>query len=118
MPKPQRVRDPVHDLIEFGIGPLDQIAWKILNAPEFQRLRRIKQLGFTELVFPGATHTRFAHSLGVFHNARRLSHLVADRLGDNYDPDRAGVAQAAALVHDLGHGPFSHSFEDALMVGG
>ncbi len=114
MPKSERIRDPVHDLIEFGIGNFDQLAWTALNASEFQRLRRIKQLGFSELVFPGATHNRFAHSVGVFHAARRLSELIRDRLGAAFNPDRAEVAVAAALVHDLGHGPFSHAFEDAM----
>jgi HD superfamily phosphohydrolase len=113
MAKPRRIRDPIHDLIEFSTDDLDQLAWSLLNSPEFQRLRRIKQLGFSELVFPGATHSRLAHSVGVFHTARNLSRLICDRL-DKFDPDRAIVAQAAALVHDLGHGPFSHSFEGAL----
>jgi len=112
--KPQRIRDPIHDLIEFGTDDLDRMAWDILNSNEFQRLRRIKQLGFSELVFPGATHSRLAHSIGVFHTARRLSGLIADRLGDDFSWDKAKVAQAAALVHDLGHGPLSHAFEDAL----
>ena len=113
-PKPRRIRDPVHDLIEFDVGELDQLAWRALDSAEFQRLRRIKQLGFSEFVFPGATHSRFAHSVGVFHTARRLSHLISARLGSSFDPSRAEIAQVAALVHDLGHGPFSHSFEDAL----
>jgi HD superfamily phosphohydrolase len=104
----------VHDLIEFGSNSIDRLAWKAVDSVEFQRLRRVKQLGFSEFVFPGATHSRFAHSVGVFHTARRLSHLIAARLGNVYDPERAEIAQAAALVHDLGHGPFSHSFEDAL----
>jgi HD superfamily phosphohydrolase len=114
MPKLRRIRDPVHDLIEFGLGELDRLAWMVLDTAEFQRLRRIKQLGFSELVFPGATHSRLAHSIGVFHTARQLSKLIGDRLGVAFEPERADVAQAAALVHDLGHGPFSHSFEDAL----
>ncbi len=87
--------------------------WEALNTREFQRLRRVKQLGFSELVFPGATHTRFAHSVGVFHVARRLSSLI-ERQIPNWDPDRAKVALAAALVHDVGHGPFSHAFEEAM----
>jgi uncharacterized protein len=112
--KPQRIRDPVHDLIEFDASRFEQTAWRALDSPEFQRLRRIKQLGFSELVFPGATHSRFAHSVGVFHTARMLSSLIAQRLGKSFDRTRAEVAQMAALVHDLGHGPFSHAFEDAI----
>lgn len=110
----QRVRDPVHGLIVFDEGSLDQLAWKLVNTPEFQRLRRIKQLGVSEYVFPGATHTRFAHSIGVFNNARRLAKIVQremKRIGKEPDERREQVALIAALLHDLGHGPFSHTFE-------
>src|SRR5437868_1514678 len=110
--KPRRIRDPVHDLIPFGTDKFEQMVWRLLQRPEFQRLRRIKQLGFTELVFPGATHTRFAHSVGVFHTARQLAECVRRQIA-NFSPERAEVAMAAALVHDLGHGPFSHAFEAA-----
>lgn len=114
MPKARRIRDPVHDLIPFGLDKFEQTVWKLLELPEFQRLRRIKQLGFSELVFPGATHTRFAHSVGVFHTARQLAARIQSQVGNNFNPDRAYVAMAAALVHDLGHGPFSHAFEAAM----
>ena len=114
--KPQRIRDPVHNLIEFGLTndadqrQLEQTLWRVIQTRPFQRLRRIKQLGFSELVFPGATHTRFAHSIGVFHTARLL--MGAIRRGvvasnRNFDAHQARVAQAAALVHDVGHGMFS-----------
>ena len=113
--KVQRVRDPVHGLIVFtNVGPdarRDQAAWAILNTLEFQRLRRIRQLGVSEFTFPGATHTRFAHSIGVFHTARTLVEVVRRLKQDQFDPHRADVAVFAALVHDLGHGPFSHAFE-------
>jgi hypothetical protein len=119
MSKTQRIRDPVHDLIVFDEQEsLDLIAWNLLETPEFQRLRRIKQLGVSEFVFPGATHTRFAHSVGVFHNARRLLGLIqrelkSGRVQGKFEEDRAKVAVLAALVHDIGHGPFSHAFEGA-----
>lgn len=113
MAKLQRIRDPLHDLIEFDGGDFESLMWEALNAREFQRLRRVKQLGFSELVYPGACHTRFAHSVGVFHTARELASLISKRV-ESFDIDRAQVAMAAALVHDLGHGPFSHAFEDAL----
>ncbi|MCW1407331.1 HD domain-containing protein [Rhizobium sp. 1AS11] len=112
MAKTQRIRDPLHDLIEFGIDDFDQFLWKLINTPEFQRLRRVKQLGFSELVYPGATHSRFSHSIGVFHTARQLISLISNRI-EKFDRDAAEVALTAALVHDLGHGPFSHAFEEA-----
>jgi uncharacterized protein len=113
MSKARRIRDPVHDLIPFGTDKFEQMAWKLLELPEFQRLRRIKQLGFTELVFPGATHTRFAHSVGVFHTARQLAQCIRLQVGQSFNEERAHTAMAAALVHDVGHGPFSHAFEAA-----
>jgi len=111
MGRPQRIRDPVHDLIEFDVNPFEQMLWRVIQSPPFQRLRRIRQLGFSEFVFPGATHTRFVHSLGVFHNARRLMSIVKCHLGSSLDQERSEAALAAALLHDVGHGPFSHSFE-------
>ena len=71
--KRQRVRDPLHDLIEFDEGDgFESMLWRVVQTAPFQRLRRIRQLGFSELVYPGATHSRFIHSLGVFHTARQL----------------------------------------------
>jgi len=110
----RRIRDPVHGLIVFDLhNEVDSLAWRLIETPEFQRLRRIRQLGVSDLVFPGATHSRFAHSIGVFHNARRLIKVIKGEEGDTYDKRRAKVTQIAALLHDLGHGPFSHAFEDA-----
>lgn len=110
--RPQRVRDPLHDLIEFDSGRFEQMLWQVIQSRHFQRLRRVRQLGFSEFVYPGATHTRFGHSLGVFFNARRLMRNVRRHLGsDSFDQYRSEAALAAALLHDVGHGPFSHSFE-------
>lgn len=111
--KPQRIRDPLHDLIEFGANSFENTLWDVIQTRPFQRLRRVKQLGFSELVYPGATHTRFAHSIGVFHTARELMTHIVPELQEQkrHDPNRANIALAAALVHDVGHGPFSHSFE-------
>ena len=112
MRKPQRIRDPVHDLVEFSGGQFENVLWNAIETRPFQRLRRIKQLGFSDLVFPGATHSRFAHSVGVFHTARQLMTNVRAHLGESgVDEAKMQQALAAALVHDLGHGPFSHSFE-------
>jgi uncharacterized protein len=108
--KIQRVRDPVHNLIEFNTSDqLERVVWNALQSRPFQRLRRVKQLGFSELVYPGATHTRFAHSIGVFHTARELMKIVREQDGTN--EAREKMALAAAMVHDVGHGPFSHAFE-------
>jgi hypothetical protein len=90
---------------------MDQIAWRLIQTREFQRLRRIRQLGVSEFVYPGATHTRFSHCIGVFHVARRLLNIIENKIGAEYDEDRAKVALCTALLHDLGHGPFSHTFE-------
>jgi hypothetical protein len=113
-PRSQRIRDPVHNLIEFGTDQFEQTLWQIVQTPPFQRLRRIRQLGFSEFVFPGATHTRFAHSLGVFHIARQLMRIIEKHIDDSrhvFGEHQAKVALAAALLHDVGHGMFSHAFE-------
>ena len=110
--KEQRIRDPVHDLVVFSrTDDFEQLIWRLLNAPEFQRLRRIRQLGFSEFVYPGATHTRFSHSIGVFHTARELVRFLKSTQGPGFSEERADTAVCAALLHDLGHGPFSHAFE-------
>jgi HD superfamily phosphohydrolase len=116
--KPKRIRDPVHNLIEFGVSTnadqyqLEHSLWDVIQTRPFQRLRRVKQLGFSELVFPGATHTRFAHSIGVFHTARLLTAAIDRSFGGRgYNAHKCRVAMAAAMVHDVGHGMFSHAFE-------
>ena len=115
MAEMKRIRDPVHGLINFDMSDeVDLVAWKLINTPEFQRLRRVKQLGVSEFIYPGATHTRLAHSIGVFHIARRLM-KVAERYvpAEKQNKHRGRVARIAALLHDIGHGPFSHAFENA-----
>ncbi|WP_428482384.1 HD domain-containing protein [Pyruvatibacter mobilis] len=105
-----RLRDAVHGLIGFGDSEPDRTAVQCLSAPEFQRLRRIKQLGFSEFVFDGAAHTRFAHSVGVFHTARKILDLIRS-LDLGGEEERVHEAALGALLHDVGHGPFSHTFE-------
>lgn len=110
--KPQRIRDPIHSLIEFDCSDdFESMCWKILDSRPFQRLRRIKQLGFSDFVYPCATHSRLSHSIGVFHTARRIAKIIERKQNAAYDSRKGRAAIAAALVHDLGHGPFSHSFE-------
>jgi HD superfamily phosphohydrolase len=112
VPKFCRIRDSVHGLITFSESDdFERLIWRLLDTAEFQRLRRIKQLGFSDLVYPGATHTRFSHSVGVFHMARRLVGILKIMLQGEFDDYRGRVAICAALLHDLGHGPFSHTFE-------
>lgn len=116
-PKPQRIRDPLHNLIEFGTDQFEHVMWQVIQSRPFQRLRRIKQLGFSEFVYPGATHSRFAHSVGVFHTARHLMRIIERHMKEGghrhqYREHQAHVALAAALVHDVGHGMFSHAFEE------
>jgi HD superfamily phosphohydrolase len=97
------IRDPVHGYVQ-----LEGLALEIADTPKMQRLRWIKQLGLASLVYPGANHTRFEHSLGAYH----LADLLASHLGLTED-DRMLVG-AAALLHDVGHGPLSHATEAAL----
>jgi HD superfamily phosphohydrolase len=104
------IRDPVHDVIAFRLDrPTDRLLFSLLNAEEFQRLRRIRQLGMAHLAYPGADHSRSSHSLGVMQTARR----ILDRLSLDHklDEGKLTACLCAALLHDLGHGPFSHVFE-------
>ncbi|MCH8241143.1 MAG: HD domain-containing protein [Planctomycetes bacterium] len=107
-------RDPIHDLIY--LGPDDQWVLKLIDTKEFQRLRRIRQLGLAHFVYPGAEHTRFVHSLGVFNFARRMIDKLVERHRDDDEireqiQGNSASIKAAALLHDIGHGPFSHVFE-------
>jgi uncharacterized protein len=104
------IRDPVHDVIAFRLDkPLDNLLFRLLNAAEFQRLRRIRQLGLASLAYPGADHSRYSHSLGVMETARRIiTQLKTFRQIDEQDEL---VCVVSSLLHDLGHGPFSHVFE-------
>ncbi|ASK62037.1 hypothetical protein CFK37_07630 [Virgibacillus phasianinus] len=98
-------KDPVHRYIHVK----DQVIWDLIAAPEFQRLRRIKQLGTTNLTFHGAEHSRFNHSLGVYEIVRRIITNFEDK--PHWNKGERLLCLCAALLHDLGHGPFSHSFE-------
>lgn len=103
-----RIRDPIH-----GTIPVTDQEKAILDSPFFQRLRNVRQLGFGDLAFPGATHTRHAHSLGAMHVASRLFDAVAERAdlpAEVCTRFRAAV-RAAVLCHDIGHMPLSHASE-------
>jgi HD superfamily phosphohydrolase len=101
-------RDPVHDTISWkNEGELGRLVCTLIDTPEFQRLRHIRQLGMANLVFHGAEHSRFTHSIGVAHLARRM----VDQLEDQYSGDVRAVTILLGLLHDIGHGPFSHVIE-------
>jgi len=97
------IRDPL-----YGNIKVDGILLDLIETPEMQRLLRIKQLGYTYLVYPGANHTRFEHSLGTFFVAKKMCDAL------NIDDEVVGIA---ALLHDVGHGPFSHTLEYLLHMG-
>ena len=104
------IRDPVHDVIAFRLErPAEALLFRLINTAEFQRLRRIRQLGFAALTYPGADHSRYSHSLGVMETARKM--LGQLRQSIPIDPGNETVCLVACLLHDLGHGPFSHVFE-------
>jgi len=96
------IRDPI-----YGFIYPNDIELSIINSSIFQRLRRIKQLAMAYLVYPGANHTRFKHSLGVFHIASSMAKKMRN-------PDRERLVRFASLLHDVGHGPFSHVSEEIL----
>src|SRR4051795_4322270 len=106
-------RDPVHNIIRLRTDtPEGELMLRLIDSVEFQRLRRIKQLGLGLFTYQGAEHSRFTHSLGAFHLMTR----VLDRLGETHsiDPNDRIAARAAALLHDVGHGSFSHVMEKVL----
>ena len=103
----KQIYDPIHGFID--VTPLMR---KIIDTPEFQRLRYLKQLGAVHFVYPSATHTRFEHSIGVSHLAYIMAnHLFKDTTiaGTNYPI--AELTRIAGLIHDIGHGPFSHLYD-------
>ncbi len=107
--QPFFIRDPVYDYITIE----RPVIRDLLACPEIQRLRRIRQLGFSLVTYPGAEHSRFTHSLGVYHlMTEAVTHLRNDGL--RFDRLAEDAAIAAALLHDIGHGPFSHCMERAM----
>ena len=114
MPRLERIyRDSVHDIIRLNTGTEEgRLLVSLIDTPEFQRLRRIRQLGLAYFAYQSAEHSRFTHSLGAFHLAARM---VAKLRGSYEIPQEVQTAvRVAALVHDIGHGPFSHVIESIL----
>lgn len=119
-PKGKVFRDPVHRLIR--IEPEDQFILDLISTPEMQRLRRVRQLGVSSLTYHGAEHSRFVHSLGVFNFAQKIVATLRRRYGPSNRviqelESHSRVLKAAALLHDIGHGPFSHMIERASIRG-
>jgi len=110
--KKKIVNDPVHGFINISYP----LAFDIIEHPYFQRLRHIKQLGLTYMVYPGANHSRFQHALGAMH-LMELAIGVLRAKGHSITDQEAEAASAAILLHDVGHGPFSHSLEYSLIQG-
>jgi len=106
------IRDPVH-----GSIPLTDAEVAVLDSPEFQRLRAVKQLGFAEFSYPGATHNRYIHSIGVCH----LAGLAFDQIFQKFNFSSADAKnrlrqcfRLGAMLHDIGHGPLSHTTEEVM----
>ncbi len=106
---PKNYRDPIHGLISFS----DQ-EFAIIGSPLFQRLKRVSQLSFVSEVFSGGVHNRFCHSIGVAYLAGLYAQRVFRHLEDGAREYKIQVARIAGLLHDIGHGPFSHIFDEVI----
>jgi len=103
------INDPVYGFIKI---PFD-LVYDLIEHPLFQRLRRIRQLGLTHFVYPGANHTRFQHAIGAMHLMGQAINVIRSK-GHDISDDEARAVTIAILLHDIGHGPFSHSLENIL----
>ena len=116
MGRTYEIRDPIHGFVTLNDWERD-----IINHPVFQRLRRIRQLSLTDMVYPGAMHTRFEHSLGVMQVATRMFDHICEKRRDfltselHFNDDGLGrdrvLVRLSCLLHDVGHAPFSHAAE-------
>lgn len=111
-PKLKMINDPVYGFITIPT----ELAFRVIEHPYFQRLRRIRQLGMTHLVYPGAMHTRFQHSLGAMHLMNEAIDALREK-GHEITGHEKEAATLAALMHDIGHGPFSHALEHSIVEG-
>jgi HD superfamily phosphohydrolase len=102
--------DPVYGFISTG----NELIFDVIEHPWFQRLRRIKQLGLTHLVYPGALHTRFHHSMGAMHLIKKAMSELQNK-GHKISGDEFTATQLAMLLHDIGHGPYSHALEKSIV---
>ena len=106
MNKIKIINDPIHGILRFE----QEIVYDIIDHPYFQRLRRIKQMGLSNMVYPGANHTRFEHAIGAAHLMQKALKLLQHK-GVEISEDEFTASIIAILCHDLGHGPFSHALE-------
>jgi HD superfamily phosphohydrolase len=106
------INDPVHGFITIN----DPLIFEIISHPYYQRLRRIQQMALAQLVYPGAVHTRLHHSLGAYHLMCIAINELKDK-GIEITPEEAVAVKAAILLHDIGHGPYSHALEKILLKG-
>lgn len=100
-------RDPVHNYITVN----HPVIYDLINSKEFQRLRRVKQVSTTVFTFHGAEHSRFSHCLGVYEIARRVTEIFDAKFSEIWDSNENLLTMVAALLHDVGHGAYSHTFE-------
>lgn len=108
------IRDPIHDLIRID----SEVVLDVIRTQPMQRLKRIKQLGLANYVYPSADHSRFCHSLGAYHLAGRMLTQLGRSSGKQITKEQRLIVELAALLHDIGHGPFSHLFERVLKEAG
>src|SRR3954447_12271287 len=104
------INDPVHGFITID----HQMIFDIVSHPYYQRLRRIYQMALAQLVYPGAVHTRLHHSLGAFHLMCQAVNEIKNK-GASITKEEEVAVQAGILLHDIGHGPFSHALENVLI---
>jgi len=108
---PRVIRDPIHSDINMSA-----FEWRLLNTAEVQRLRWIRQLGTSHLVFPGAEHSRLSHALGTMYVASEIVRRYEERTGISFDADERQMARAYALLHDVSHIAYGHSLEDEMRI--
>jgi HD superfamily phosphohydrolase len=106
------INDPIYGFVTLP----DDFIYELINHPYFQRLRRIKQLGLTNLVYPGALHTRFHHAIGAMHLMTEAINVLKSKQV-KITEEETQAANIAILLHDIGHGPFSHALEHAIVQG-
>lgn len=106
------INDPIYGFVSIP----NDLVYDLINHPSFQRLRRIKQLGLTNLVYPGALHTRFHHAIGAMHLMTEALQVLKSK-GIKITDEESQAAIIAILLHDIGHGPFSHALEHTIVKG-